>query len=202
MRQALAETNGPSNADAKFAKMLSSEAGRLAGYARRLAGNAADADDLFQETMLRCWAARRSFRHDTNFVGWTRAVMRNSFFTERRRARFRADLPDAAIERMLNVAPNQSEGVELHDVDRAMTELTPDHRAAVLLASQGFSVEEAAASLSIHPNTFKSRVWRARARLKSLIEDRDTSLGSTPPTKAGPASKPSKRRDWKGVMIG
>lgn len=75
MRQALAKKNGPPNADLEFGAMLSSEAGRLASYARRLAGNAADADDLFQETMLRCWAARRSFQPDTNFVGWTRAVM-------------------------------------------------------------------------------------------------------------------------------
>lgn len=189
--------------DIEFASMLAEEASRLTRYARRLTSDMTDAEDLFQNTVLRCWAARKSFRLGTNFSGWTRAVMRNSFLSERRRARFRAELADGDIERLLSVAPNQSAAVELRDVDRAMTELTPDHRTALLLAIRGSSIEEAAAQLSINPNTFKSRLSRARAQLTRLVEDRDTPLGSGTPTKLKPLnSAVPRRRNWKGVVIG
>lgn len=183
--------------------MLAEEANRLTRYARRLTRDVTDAEDLFQNTVLRCWAARRSFRLGTNFSGWTRAVMRNSFLSERRRARFRAELRDGDIERLPSVPPNQSDAVELRDVDWAMTELTPDHRTALLLAIRGLSTEEAAAQLSINPNTFKSRLSRARAQLTRLVENRDTPLGSGTPTKLSPPNSAVHRpRNWNGVMIG
>src|SRR3546814_1171653 len=76
-----------------FGAGLIEQAASLSAYARRLTGGAgADADDLLQDTMLRCWAARRSFVPGTNLGAWMRTVMRNSFLSGRRRARFHANL--------------------------------------------------------------------------------------------------------------
>ena len=74
MRQALAIAAEPSEDDGEFAAMLAAEAVCLARYARRLTGTNADADDLLQDTMLRCWAARRGFRPGSNFGAWTRTA--------------------------------------------------------------------------------------------------------------------------------
>ena len=71
----------------------------LSAYARRLTGGGADADDLLQDTMLRCWTARASFAAGTSLAAWTRTVMKNCFLTGRRRARFHADLPEDARDR-------------------------------------------------------------------------------------------------------
>lgn len=203
MRQALASTAEPSGEDAKFGAMLATEAARLARYARRLTGADADADDLLQDTMLRCWKARGSFQAGSNFGAWTRTVMRNAFLSGRRRARFQADLPEDALDRMLSVAATQGETLDLRDVDWAMGELTPEHRDALRLASQGLPIEEAAALLSIPPGTFKSRVARARMRLRSLTEDRATPVLAVKTAKPEPApAKRRERRNWKGVMIG
>ena len=78
---------------------LIEQAASLSAYARRLTGGGADADDLLQDTMLRCWTARASFAAGTSLAAWTRTVMKNCFLTGRRRARFHADLPEDARDR-------------------------------------------------------------------------------------------------------
>src|SRR3546814_6641944 len=90
--------------------LLIEQAASLSAYARRLTGSGgADADDLLQETMLRCWVARRSFVPDTNLGAWMRTVMRNSFLSGRRRAPFHADLPEDAFDRLLRSEEHTSE---------------------------------------------------------------------------------------------
>lgn len=195
-------------ADDHFGAALIEQTAALSAYARRLTGGGADADDLLQDTMLRCWTARASFAAGTSLIAWTRTVMKNSFLTGLRRARFHADLPDEARDRMLGVDETQSLAIWLRDTDWALSELPPDQREAVLLASQGVSIEEAAMRLGVAPGTVKSRVARGRARLRALIEDRSTPLlaDRTGQDKPAPVAdrpiRPRKKRDWRGVTIG
>ena len=185
--------------DAAFAAELVGQTASLAAYARRLTGQYADADDLLQDTMLRCWTARHRFEAGTSLGAWARTIMRNSFLSARKRARFQADLPEDALDRLFGVAESQSRAVELGEVQRAIGELTPEHREAVLLAGEGVSIEEAAARLAIPVGTVKSRVARGRDRLRRIAED-----GARPPPSAPARAehRPRKRRDWKGVVIG
>ena len=85
--------------DNAFGAALIEQAAARSAYARRLTGGGADADDLLQDTMLRCWTARASFAAGTSLAAWTRTVMKNCFLTGRRRARFHADLPEDARDR-------------------------------------------------------------------------------------------------------
>lgn len=87
-------------ADPHFAELLDRHRTLLRAHARRLAGNSVDADDLVQDTMLRCWSARNSFEPGSNFGAWSRMVMRNSFLSAHRRDRFHASLPEEAFDRM------------------------------------------------------------------------------------------------------
>ena len=99
--------------DDAFGAALIEQAAALSAYARRLTGGGADADDLLQDTMLRCWTARASFAAGTSLAAWARTVMKNSFLTGRRRARFHADLPEEARDRMLRVDETQSLAVKV-----------------------------------------------------------------------------------------
>ena len=108
------------DADAGFAAAIGGHARLLGSYARRLTGNAADADDLAQETMLRCWAARHRFQPDSNFGAWSRMVMRNTFLSSHRRDRFHADLPDEAFDRMPGAGGGQDLAVDVSDIDWAL----------------------------------------------------------------------------------
>ncbi|WP_327753148.1 RNA polymerase sigma factor (plasmid) [Sphingobium sp. SJ10-10] len=194
--------------DDAFGAALIEQAASLSAYARRLTGGGADADDLLQDTMLRCWTARASFAAGTSLAAWTRTVMKNCFLTGRRRARFHADLPEDARDRMLKVDETQSLAIWLRDTDWALSELPPHQREAVLLASQGVSIEDGAAQLGIAAGTFKSRIARGRTRLRALIEGRSTPLladrtgRDTPPPATNRPTHLRKKRDWRGVKIG
>lgn len=198
----------PEPADVEFGAALIAQTALLSGYAKRLAGPGADADDILQDTLLRCWAARARFMAGTNLAAWTRTVMRNCFLTGRRRARFQADVADDVIDRMMWVEESQSWALALKDADWALGELVPEQREAVLLASQGASGQEGAAQLGIAEGTFKSRVWRGRARLVALVEERSTPLLSqqTPPAPVKEQDdrrkRPRKKRESRGVVIG
>lgn len=187
------------DADTGFAENLERHGGSLRSYARRLAGNAADADDLVQETMLRCWSARLRFQTDSNFGAWSRVIMRNSFLSSHRRDRFHADLPDEAFDRMPGADGVQDFALELRDVGWALDQLIPDQRDAVILAAKGVSIDEAATELAIPEGTFKSRVARGREKLRKLIDDPNARPYRAPKVTATPTRKP---RSWKGVMIG
>ena len=158
--------------------------------------------------MLRCWTARASFAAGTSLAAWTRTVMKNCFLTGRRRARFHADLPEDARDRMLKVDETQSLAIWLRDTDWALSELPTHQREAVLLASQGVSIVDGAAQLGIAAGTFKSRIARGRTRLRALIEERATPLladrtgRDTPPPATNRPTHLRKKRDWRGVKIG
>ena len=189
--------------DDEFGAELIEQVATFSAYARRLTGSAADADDLLQDTMLRCWTARASFTPGTSLTAWGRTVMRNSFLNGRRRARFQADMPEDAIDRLLSVAENQENVVDLRDVGWALTELAPEQREAVMLAGEGVSTRDAADRLGIPAGTFTSRVARGRARLRQLTQERDAPLFTDRhAADQSWAEPPRPKRDWTGVMIG
>jgi RNA polymerase sigma-70 factor (ECF subfamily) len=186
-------------ANAGFAEALGNYTRSLQSYARRLAGNAADADDLVQETMLRCWSAREKFQPHTNFGAWSRVVMRNTFLSSHRRDRFHGNLPDDGYDRIEGTPGGQDLAVELQDVECALGQLNPDERDAVMLAAQGISGANAAVQLGILPSTFKSRLARGRGHLRELINNPDAQPYCAPPLKLRGALK---SRNWDGIMIG
>ena len=72
----------------------------LRAFARSLCGNATQADDLVQETMLKAWAARRSYVPDTSFKAWTFRILRNAFYSHWRKDRRLSPLDDTVHEKM------------------------------------------------------------------------------------------------------
>ena len=74
--------------DATFKASLTAVTPHLRAFARTLSGCRERADDLAQETLLKAWSARSSYRAGTNFKAWTFTILRNHFYSEARRARF------------------------------------------------------------------------------------------------------------------
>ncbi|RZL29422.1 MAG: RNA polymerase sigma factor [Sphingomonas sp.] len=186
-------------ASASFVEALDNHTSSLRSYARRLTGSAADADDLVQETMLRCWAARHGFQPNTNFGAWSRVVMRNIFLSSRRRDRFHGDLPEEAFDRIEGTQGGQDLALDLRDVEWALDQLNPDERDAVMLAAQGIPGADAATQLAIPQGTFKSRLARGRRHLCDLIDNPNAQPYPAQPSKP---LRTYKARNWHGVMIG
>lgn len=143
----------------------------LRAFARTLCGCRERADDLAQETLLKAWAARESYRAGTNFKAWTFTILRNQFYSEARRARFTGEYDQDMAERTLSGFGNQEHAVELADVLRALETLPSANREALILAAVGdLAYDEIAEICGIALGTVKSRICRARMMLVAALD--------------------------------
>lgn len=154
---------------------------QIRAFARFLCrGDRAGADDLAQEALARAWQARDRFEPGSQMRAWLFVIVRNLYYSDRRKA-WRSVAWDAhAAERTLQQREDQFENLDLDDVRRAMHALADDQRdALILVTAGGLSYEEAAQVCGCAVGTIKSRVNRAR---KALTEAMET--GRLPPRDA------------------
>jgi len=157
-------------ADGEFKDELASVIPQLRAFARSLCGNRDMADDLVQETMLKAWAARRRFEAGTSMQAWTHTILRNLFRSQMRRSRFTGEWDEAKAEEILSAPADQEQHMQLSDLQRALLELPPAQREAlILVGAGGFAYEEAAEICGCAIGTVKSRVARARAAVERML---------------------------------
>src|ERR1700749_4945445 len=146
----------------------------LRAFARSLTGNQETADDLAQETLVKAWQARNMFAPGTNLKAWLFTILRNQFYSDRRRAWRQAPWDQDAAERIPGSSAEQAWAAELSDTTRALSQLSDEQREAlILVGAGGFSYEDAAAICHCAVGTVKSRVARARKSLLSILEGED-----------------------------
>jgi RNA polymerase sigma-70 factor (ECF subfamily) len=143
----------------------------LRAFAWSLARNAADADDLVQETLAKAWTYRARFEPGTNLRAWLFTILRNSWYsTAAKKGREVAD-EDGKHAAGLSSEASQEWAVELTALRAALDDLPPEHREAlVMVGAAGLSYEEAAEIAGCALGTIKSRVNRARNRLAEALE--------------------------------
>lgn len=156
----------------------------LYNTAYRLARNSEDAEDLVQETYLKAYRSFEQFTPGTNLKAWMFRILKNAFINEyRKRQAVPKESDFAEIEESLESHlrpeaagqikdPEQEalEGALDEDVQRALDELPPDYRMAVVLADlEGFSYKEIADILEIPVGTVMSRLYRGRKLLEEVL---------------------------------
>jgi RNA polymerase sigma-70 factor (ECF subfamily) len=143
----------------------------LRAFARSLTGNPEAADDLAQETLVKAWQSRASFIPGTNLKAWLFTILRNQFYSDRRRAWRQAPWDQDAAERIPGGSEDQVYSAELSDTVRALRRLSDEQREAlILVGAGGFSYEDAAAICKCAVGTVKSRVARARKTLIDILD--------------------------------
>ncbi|HXA38272.1 MAG TPA: sigma-70 family RNA polymerase sigma factor [Phenylobacterium sp.] len=150
----------------------------LRAFARTLCGDPAAADDLAQDAMMKAWDARASFQMGTNMKAWTFMILRNQFYSEKRRSWRQSQLDQEAAERTLVAVDDPEAPVALDELRQGLAMLPPEQREAlILVGAGGFAYEEAAEICACAVGTVKSRVSRARRALHGILEsgsyDRD-----------------------------
>ncbi|MCB1522716.1 MAG: sigma-70 family RNA polymerase sigma factor [Rhodoblastus sp.] len=149
---------------------LLAEIPSLRAFAISLSGNGDKADDLVQETLMKAWAAHDSFAEGSNLRAWLFTIMRNTYFSQYRKARREVQDVDGEAAARLVSHPEQQGHLDLADFRMALEQLSPDQREAlILIGASGFSYEEAAEICGCAVGTVKSRVNRARQRLLHLL---------------------------------
>ena len=142
---------------------------RLRRFARGLAQNAADADDLCQAALERALKSREQWQAGTRLDSWMYRITRNIWIDNRRAATRRcvhSDIDDGVMQIADDSHARMEASMELNDVDRAMEKLPDEQREAVILVLvEGYAYREAAEILEVPIGTLTSRLVRGREAL-------------------------------------
>jgi RNA polymerase sigma-70 factor (ECF subfamily) len=134
-------------------------------WAMALTRNSSAADDLVQDVAMKALVARESFVPGSNFSAWVHRILFNHFISSVRRRREYNDL-DQIPEVGMRAAQEDRAG--LRELNLAFQRLPKDQQEAIhLIGIEERSYEEASGALGCAIGTLKSRVHRARVRLRS-----------------------------------
>jgi len=172
-------------ADEVFKAELTGLIPQMRAFARSLCRDAVAADDLAQDALLKAWNNRASYQPGTNMKAWTFMILRNQFYSDKRRSWRSSQLDPEVAERTLEAASNPIASLELDEVRRALACLPDDQREAlILIGAGGLSYEEVSEICGCAIGTIKSRVSRARDRLAAIIESGDYGQDDVMPSNA------------------
>ena len=143
----------------------------LRAFARSLARDRTAADDLVQDTILKAWSNMDKFKPGTNLRAWLFTILRNTFYSNARKAKWEVEDADGVKAGQLKQKPTQDSAIEFNEFKQAFSRLPDDQREAlILVGASGFSYEEAATMCDCAIGTMKSRVNRGRRKLAELME--------------------------------
>lgn len=161
-------------------------------FIRSQVRHAETAADLTQETFVRAWESLPRLKRPGAFRGWLHRIGVNLVRDEVKSGRARLEVTETSLTsedqeapRLVNPASESEQpeqrllsGEMSREVWSALQELSPEHRAAVVMHHmEGMSVTEIAAAMGVRPGTIMSRLARARealrARLSQYVEGSD-----------------------------
>jgi RNA polymerase sigma-70 factor (ECF subfamily) len=195
-----------------FAAQAMQYAPQLYSAALRMTRNAADAEDLVQETYLRAYRSFATFTDGTNLRAWLFRILTNTFINSYRAKQRRpqetdlADVEDLYLYRRIGgVGAALSAEDTLFDlftdgeVKAALENLPEAFRLPVLLADvEQFSYKEIAEMLDIPIGTVMSRLHRGRKALQKALIDYATERGLMPRDEPEPEPTPTMSDPDKG----
>ncbi|MDY7105225.1 MAG: sigma-70 family RNA polymerase sigma factor [Actinomycetota bacterium] len=173
---------------ATFADQAMEHMGALYSAALRMTRNAAEAEDLVQETYLKAYRGFGGFKEGTNLRAWLYRILTNTYINSYRAKKRRPDeteldeVEDLYLYRRLGGLEAATAGRSAEDelldyfneaeVAEAVESLPENFRMAVLLADvEGFSYKEIAEILDIPIGTVMSRLHRGRKQLQKKLYD-------------------------------
>src|SRR5690554_215111 len=147
---------------------------RLRAFARSLARNRDDADDLVQQTCEKALAGLAGFTPGTRLDSWMFKIMHRQWIDVARRKRPSADIDDPAVSDAIVGEDGRtvtSAKLDLAVVNRAIGELAEEQRSVlVLVCVEGLRYREVAEILDIPIGTVMSRLARARTALGEALD--------------------------------
>jgi len=153
----------------------------LRSFALSLTRNRATADDMVQDTVVKAWTHIEKFQTGTNMRAWLFTILRNTYYSSRRKLNREVADVDGAFSGGLSVKPDHDGRMQMAEFRKAFEQLPDEQREAlILVGASGFSYDEASQMTGAAVGTVKSRANRARIRLAELLHlDADSPLEMT-----------------------
>ena len=156
---------------AAFHELVDQYSQALFRVAYSMVGNAADAEDVVQETFTAAFSGIRKFRGESTLRTWLMQILvRQCAKVQRGRGRRMT----IGIENADQAGPDSAGAAESRmDVIEMLQKLSPEHREVIVLRElQSMSYEEMAEALKIPRGTIESRLHRARQELREKFGNR------------------------------
>ena len=142
----------------------------LRAFAMSLTRNSAIADDMVQDAVEKAWVNIDKFRPGTNMRAWLFTILRNTYYSNRRKAKREVADPEGVFVGQMSEKPAHDRHLQMAEFRKAFAKLPDEQREALtLVGAGGFSYEEAADMCGCAVGTIKSRANRARKRLAELL---------------------------------
>jgi RNA polymerase sigma-70 factor (ECF subfamily) len=143
---------------------------RIDAVVRRLVGDPDQAADIAQEVWIQIFRALPTYRGDSQFATWAHRIAVNRTLNALRSLR-RIGRAEVEIEETTASVEHDGERALLAEsIDEAVRKLSPGARAVFVLHDvEGFTHEEIAAELGITSGGSKSQLFKARAKLRTLL---------------------------------
>lgn len=142
----------------------------LRAFALSLTRNPSSADDLVHDTNVKAWSKFHLYKQGTNLRAWLLTILRNTYYSGRRKAAREVSDSDGAMTERLATKPDHDGRLALNDLAQAFARLPAEQREVlVLVGAMGFSIEEAAETCGCAPGTVKSRANRGRRALAEML---------------------------------
>lgn len=142
----------------------------LRAFAISLTRNGSVADDLVQDTVVKAWTNLDKYQVGTNLRAWLFTILRNTFYSQRRKLKREVPDVDGVHAGTLAAKPSHDGRLQMQDFMKAFDKLSDEQREAlILVGASGFSYEEAAEMCGVAVGTIKSRANRGRAALTDIL---------------------------------
>ena len=148
----------------------------LRAFALKLTGNAADADDLYQDTALRIMSNAEKYQEGTNFKAWAVTIMRNIFINNYRKKVRRGTILDQTPNNYyinsgdVSVNNDGEMNAAYKELLKMVSSLPDEFKRPFWMAFKGYKYDEIAEKLDAPLGTIKSRIFFARRKLRKMYE--------------------------------
>ena len=157
--------------EAAMRMLWSRHAPHIDAVVRRLVGNDLDvAADIAQEVWIQIFRALPQYRGDSQFGTWAHRIAVNRTLNALRKTRRLAKIETEVEEDSALVEMDAERVMVMQTIESAAQKLSPGARAVFLLHDvEGFTHEEIAERLGITAGGSKSQLFKARAKLRTLL---------------------------------
>lgn len=150
----------------EFSQLVESHKSTIYTICYMFADNSQQADDLFQEVLIRLWRGYDSFRGDSQVATWVWRVSLNTCISvERKERKHRTARLEMKSDFYTDTSAENRQIKALHD---RISRLQPIDRAIVLLWLESMSYEEIAAIVGISVKSLSVRLYRIKEQLKQM----------------------------------
>lgn len=141
---------------------------KLYQYSYTLSGNRDEALDLVHDVVLTALIKQDLFTPGSYFQAWIRRILFNTYINNKKKKATR-NAHNHNTQRKSHFASDNHDGLEVLDMYDSIEKLPTKTYCVLQLYLQGYKYHEISDKLNIPEGTVKSRLWKARQELKTIL---------------------------------